>query len=77
VSLAEVLHGAGSELFDLSYGAEEAVLFLYINFSVNLRDVHGYIAMLMDMSALASLKRLIQELIRRIASEGNAADVTC
>jgi chemotaxis protein CheC len=78
VSLPEVLHGAGSQLFDLSgaTGSEEAVLFLYINFSVNLRDIHGYIAMLMDMSALASLKLLIQELIRRTAIEGSAVDVT-
>jgi chemotaxis protein CheC len=71
VSLPEVLRGGGPDLFELSGAtvAEQAVLFLYINFSIKQRDVRGYIAMLMDLPALASLKLLIGELIRREADE--------
>ena len=66
VSLPEVLRGSGPYLFELSGAtvSEQAVLFLYINFSVKRRDIRGYIAMLMDLPALASLKLLLGELIR-------------
>jgi len=69
ISLPEILHGTGLEIFDLS-GApqtEAAVLFLYINFSVKDRDIQGYIAMLMDLPSLAALKLLIGKLIARTA----------
>jgi chemotaxis protein CheC len=66
MSLPEILRGSGGELFELSEsGGEEAVLFLYINFSVNDRDIRGYIAMLMDLPALTILKGLLQEFIDR------------
>jgi chemotaxis protein CheC len=71
VSLPEVLRGTGPDLFELSGAtvSEQAVLFLYINFSVKRRDIRGYIAMLMDLPALASLKLLLGELIRRTTGE--------
>jgi chemotaxis protein CheC len=77
VSLPEVLRGSGPDLFELSDAAvsEQAVLFLYINFSIKQRDVRGYIAMLMDLPALASLKLLLGELIRREAGEAFEVDV--
>ena len=67
MSLPEIVRGSGAELFEISQtaGNEEAVLFLYINFAVKDRDVRGYIAMLMDLPALASLKLLIGEFIDR------------
>lgn len=71
MSLPEILRGSGPDFFslpDLADGDEEkAVLFLYITFSVRERDIRGYIAMLMDLPALASLKRLLAELIARTA----------
>ena len=47
ISLPEILHGGSQELFSLphSSGAEESVLFIYINFSVRRREIDGYIAM--------------------------------
>lgn len=70
MSLPEILRGTGPDFFalpDAGEAEEKAVLFLYITFSVHQRDIRGYIAMLMDLPALASLKRLLAELIARTA----------
>ena len=69
ISLPEILHGTGLEIFDLTGApmSEAAVLFLYINFSVKDRDIKGYIAMLMDLPSLAALKLLVGRLIERTA----------
>ena len=71
MSLPEIVRGNGPVFFDLSgeTGSEDVVLFLYINFSVKERDIRGYIAMLMDLPALAALKVLLGQLIRRAAGE--------
>ena len=45
------------------------VLFLYINFAVRERDIRGYIAMLMDLPSLESLKTLIDGFIERALGE--------
>lgn len=71
ISLPEILHGSGPDFFALAGAAtiENAVLFLYIDFSVKDRDIRGYIAMLMDLPALESLRALLGELIRRTAGD--------
>lgn len=45
------------------------VLFLYINFSIHQRDLRGYIAMMMDMPSLRSLKGLLAEFIQQVVGE--------
>jgi chemotaxis protein CheC len=67
MSLPEIIRGTGADLFDLAGVAEseDVALFLYIDFAVKERDIRGYIAMLMDLPALTSLKRLVGELIER------------
>lgn len=71
MSLPEVIRGDGHTLFELSGpGSEDGVvLFLYINFSVSGRDIRGYIAMLMDLPSLQSLKLLIGEFIKQVMGE--------
>ena len=71
ISLPEIIHGSGSEIFARSQllEADTAVLFLYINFSVRDRDIHGYIAMLMDLPSLTALKALIGRMIERAGGE--------
>ena len=71
VSLPEVVRGDGPELFDVSETSEsdDVVLFLYIDFSVSTRDIRGYIALLMDLSSLVSLRGLLQSFIRRTIGE--------
>jgi PAS domain S-box-containing protein len=67
LSLPTVLRGSGTQLFEggQNRDAEGLVLFLYINFSVRDRDIRGYIAMLMDLPALAAMRSLIGDFIRR------------
>ncbi|WP_298958364.1 chemotaxis protein CheX [uncultured Methylobacterium sp.] len=65
VSLPEVIRGDGARVFRPGTGDDALVLFLYINFSVRERDIRGYIAMLMDLPALETLKGLIDEFVVR------------
>ena len=75
MSLPQVLRGEGAQLFEL--GAEGAgndvVLFLYINFAINDRDIRGYIAMLMDLPSLDALRGLIRDFIARVVGDEGAA----
>jgi chemotaxis protein CheC len=67
MSLPEVLRGRGPEFFALAPppAGGDVVLFLYINFAVQDRDIRGYIAMLMDMLSLSALQGLLREYIER------------
>jgi chemotaxis protein CheC len=71
MSLPEVIRGNGSTLFDMSSvnAADGVVLFLYINFAINDRDIRGYIAMLMDLPSLQALKSLIADFIERVVGD--------
>jgi len=71
MSLPEVLRGSGSALFSLSESNADSgvVLFLYINFAINDRDIRGYIAMLMDLPSLQALRTLINDFIERVAGD--------
>jgi chemotaxis protein CheC len=72
MSLPEVIRSDGSTLFDMTQGPADGgvVLFLYINFAINDRDIRGYIAMLMDMPSLQALKALIADFIERVVGDG-------
>jgi chemotaxis protein CheC len=69
MSLPEILRGEAAHFFSLPPPpkAGDLVLFVYINFAVQDRDIKGYIAMLMDMPSLAALKVLLDEFIDRTA----------
>ena len=69
MSLPEILRGEPSIFFNLKPppDAGEVVMFLYINFAIRQRDIRGYIAMLMDIPSLATLKVLLAEFIERMA----------
>jgi chemotaxis protein CheC len=54
-------------LFGLSAAADDLVLVLYINFTMNHRDITGYIAMLMDLPALRELQTLLRDLVLRVS----------
>lgn len=70
ISLPEVVHGEGAEFFDLNPGSDGGdVLFIYINFSVRMRKIEGYLAMLLDLPSLANLKDLLGALIERTSSQ--------
>ncbi len=72
MSLPLVIRGSGSDLFaepDTGSRTSGLVLFLYINFSVQERNLRGYIAMLMDLPSLAALKLLIADFIARVTAD--------
>ncbi|WP_244560933.1 chemotaxis protein CheX [Azospirillum oryzae] len=70
ISLPAVLRGDGANILtDKAGGADELVLFLYIDFTIRSRSIRGYIALLMGVSSLQSLKQLIHAFIEGIASE--------
>jgi chemotaxis protein CheC len=71
MSLPEVLHGEAAHFFNLPPPPDsgDLVLFVYINFAVQQRDIRGYIAMLMDMPSLEALQILLKEFIARAAGE--------
>lgn len=71
MTIPEVLRGTGASLFETTdHGEGEGlVLFLYIDFAVRRRDIRGYIAMIMDLPSLATLKDLLGEFIERVVGE--------
>ena len=73
MSLPQVIKGDGRDLFGLPQASDGVVLFLYINFAINDRDIRGYIAMLMDLPSLTALKGLIEEFIARVTGEMDPA----
>ena len=67
ISLPEVLHGGSADFFGPASRTQagDSVMFIYINFSLRLRDIQGYIAMLLDLPSLVTLKELLGLLIER------------
>jgi chemotaxis protein CheC len=69
MTIPEVLRGTGATLFEIEEredAAEGLVLFLYIDFAVRKHDIRGYIAMIMDLPSLATLRELLDEFIARV-----------
>jgi chemotaxis protein CheC len=72
MTIPEVLRGSGATLFEIEEPADEAdglVLFLYIDFAVRRHDIRGYIAMIMDLPALETLRELLDEFIQRVVGD--------
>jgi len=77
MSLPEVLYGDGNYLFHTDHDASEGmVLFLYINFVVQERNIRGYIAMTMDLPSMVALQGLISDFIARVTGEDLAGGVS-
>jgi chemotaxis protein CheC len=71
MTIPEVIRGSGATLFNVDENAssEGLVLFLYIDFAVRKHDLRGYIAMIMDLPALTTLKELLGEFIERVVGD--------
>jgi chemotaxis protein CheC len=74
MSIPHVTRGESARVFDTEAVAssDAVVLFLYINFAINDRNIRGYIAMLMDIPSLEALRELIGDFIVRVVGEGTA-----
>lgn len=71
MSLPSIVRGDGAALFDLDGPASGAqfVLFLYIDFKIKTRNVHGFIALLMDLPSIATLKAIVNDFIHAIEDQ--------
>lgn len=66
ISLPEIVRGHGPELFERELvEGEDAILFIRINFRLHGREISGYLAMVMDLPAIASLRAVMAEFIAR------------
>jgi len=68
MSLPAVVRGDGTALFDAQAptAGGDLVLFLYIDFTIRNRDIHGFIALLMDLPSITALKEIVRDYIRSI-----------
>jgi chemotaxis protein CheC len=68
MSLPTVIRGDGRKLFDVQSDAAEGnlVLFLYIDFTVKNREIRGFIALLLDLPAIAALKEIVRDFVAEI-----------
>jgi chemotaxis protein CheC len=68
MSLPSIVRGDGARLFEVEGAASggQFVLFLYIDFNIKNRDVHGFIALLMDLPSIAALKDIVHDFISGI-----------
>ena len=68
MSLPSIVRGDGAALFEVDGAASggQFVLFLYIDFNIKRRDVHGFIALLMDLPSIAALKTIVNDFISGI-----------
>ena len=66
MSLPSVIKGNGASLFAERSGVGDLVMFLYIDFTVKSRDLHGFVALLMDLPSIAALKAIVHDFIERI-----------
>lgn len=73
ISLPEVIHGEGPDFFTSQSGADETVLFIYINFVVKQRDIQGFLAMILDLPSLVTLRNLLDAYIERSTGHSPAA----
>jgi chemotaxis protein CheC len=71
MSLPTVVRGDGGKLFDVQSDAAEGhlVLFLYIDFTVKNREIRGFIAMLLDLPAIAALKEIVRDFVAGIEQQ--------
>ena len=73
MSLPSVIRGDGETLFNVEQEATQAnlVLFLFIDFSIKKRDIHGFIALLMDLPSIAALKTIVGDFVGRIGQQAD------
>jgi chemotaxis protein CheC len=68
MSLPSIVRGDGAKLFDANKTNSEGqfVLFLYIDFNIKKRNVHGFIALLMDLPSIAALRDIVNDFVSGI-----------
>jgi chemotaxis protein CheC len=65
MSLPSIVRGDGETIFavDGPPAQGDLVLFLYIDFAMRTRDIRGFIALLMDLPSITTLKAIVRDFI--------------
>lgn len=73
MSLPTIVRGDGETLFEVASPAAggNLVLFLYIDFNIKNRNIHGFIALLMDLPSVNALKALVHDFIEGIEKQSS------
>ena len=68
MSLPSVIRGDGQTMFEPQKSPDDdnLVLFLFIDFAIKNRDIHGFIALLMDLPSITALKDIVKDFIAGI-----------
>jgi chemotaxis protein CheC len=66
ISLPSVNRGTGTSLFEDQGVVGNLVLLLYIDFTIKGRNLHGFIALLMDSPAIKTLKMVVEDFIKNV-----------
>ena len=71
ISLPEVVYGDGAKFFAMGPAPDvnDRVMFIFINFIVRQRNITGYVAMLLDLPSLVTLKSMLKRYIERTGGE--------
>jgi chemotaxis protein CheC len=67
MSLPAVIRGDSRNLFEGAGTPEPLILFLHIRFNVREKEIHGYVALMMDIPSLDELRSLIADFVRKLA----------
>jgi chemotaxis protein CheC len=73
MSLPSVVRGDGASLFGIRSPnpTSDLVLFLYIHFTIRNRDIRGFIALLMDLPSITTLKENVHDFIGSIDKQSD------
>ena len=73
MSLPTVVRGDGDKLFDVGShpGEGNLVLFLYIDFTVKNREIRCFIALMLDLPAVAALKEIVRDYVTEIEQQAS------
>lgn len=69
MSLPSVMRGAGPDLFERPSAEDDLVLFLYINFEISQKEIRGYLALVMDLPSLETLRALVRDYLAALSGK--------
>lgn len=69
MSLPSVMRGDSRQLFEAPAVEDDLVLLLYINFEISQKAIRGYLALVMDLPSLETLRALVGDFLASLSSQ--------
>ena len=69
MSLPSVMRGDSRQLFEAPAAEDDLVLLLYINFEISQKEIRGYLALVMDLPSLETLRALVGDFLASLSSQ--------